>query len=172
MISELLRHGYRALALTALLAAIAPIRFSLGDDGQAVTHGVLDGMSFVGKLGPAGKAPDRDDILYFGDGQFWSKNCVPCGFRPGPYFVRFVGSDIEFQGALESSERGRFQYSGLVRDGRISVEINWRKDRWYWSIDKAFRFEGELAQGIEVAAAEQATRLAEIADPEPEDCPL
>lgn len=129
-------------------------------------------MSFVGKLGPDGKPLDRDDILFFRDGQFWSKNCVACSFQPGAYFTRHADGGIEFQGVLESVERGRFSYIGVVRDGRVNARINWRKERWYWSIDKDFRFEGELAPDIDVPSVQQASQLASSAGPKPQDCRL
>ena len=155
----------------ALIFLVVPIRSALTAD-SSFSSGVLDGMNFVGKLGPAGKPLDRDDTVYFGDGQFWSMGCVRCGFQPGAYYVRNANGGIEFQGVLESIERGRLIYSGTVRDGRISASINWRKDRWYWAIDKAFWFEGVLDGGIEARSPEQAARLASAADSVPEDCRL
>ena len=156
------------IAVVFLAVPIPPV--SSAD--STVSSGALDGMSFVGKLGPSGEALDRDDILFFRDGQFWSKGCVLCGFQPGAYFARHANGGIEFQGVLESIERGRLSYSGTVRDGRVSARINWRKDRWYWSIDKAFWFEGTLGEGIEASSAEEAARLASVADSAPQDCRL
>jgi len=164
--------SHRSLSLIGLLVIFAaPLLASGSDDGQPA-RGALDGMSFVGKLGPADKDAGSDDVLYFGEGQFWSKNCVPCGFQPGAYYVREVPGGFEFQGVLESEERGRFRYSGIVRDGRVRADINWRKERWYWTIDKEFRFEGDLSPAAEMGTAEQASRVASAANPEPEDCPL
>ncbi len=162
----------RAAVVSVLLIAMAPIGFSVAGDGPEGPRAALDGMSFVGKLGPDGKPPDSDDILYFRDGQFWSKNCVPCGFRPGAYFVRFVDDGIEFQGEMESEDRGRFHYTGIVRNGQLTAEITWRKDRWYWSIDKAFRFEGKASEISHITSAQRAREIALIAEPGPEDCRL
>lgn len=160
-----------ARILMALVFLAVPIRTALTAD-PTFSSGALDGMSFVGKLGPAGKPLDRDDTVYFRDGQFWSMGCVRCGFQPGAYYARSANGGIEFQGVLESIERGRLSYSGTVSDGRVSARINWRKDRWYWSIDKAFWFEGTLEEGIEASSAEDAARLASVADSAPRDCRL
>jgi len=172
MTHEPLCSSRRSFVLAVLLAVFTVPGSVLGTDHSPSPRGALDGLSFVGTLRSADKTSGRDDVLYFGDGQFWSKNCVPCGFQPGAYYVRHVGGSIEFQGVLESQDRGRFHYTGIVRDGRIDVHINWRKNRWYWTINKDFRFEGDLAEGIEVSSAERASRVALSSDPEPEDCPL
>jgi len=139
--------------------------------GQDGARGALDGMAFVGKIGPAG-APDMDDALYFEDGHFWSQACTRCGFAPGPYWYRHIGDAIEFHGVLESEERGRFSYLGIVRDGRISASINWRHDRWYWSIDRDLSFDGDLADANDAALDLGAARRTAEQDPEnPEICP-
>jgi len=158
------------LSLSVLL--LAPLAGSGGDTGSGRTHGPLDGMVFVGKLGPAAN-PDRDDVLYFDDGHFWSRACISCGFAPGPYWVRRVGERIEFRGVLESPERGRFHYVGRVQDGRITVEINWRHERWYWSIDRDLRFQGSLAAAAGAGGMTlDAARASAAREPaNPEECP-
>ena len=133
------------------------------------SQGVLDGLSFEGMFGPAERSPDKADVLYFRDGLFWSKICVPCGFPPGPYRARRTDEGIQFEGVLESPDRGRFLYSGLVKDGRLVAQVNWRKERWYWTIDKDFRFEG--AQGESTTpSAQDMTRVALAAKPGPKRC--
>ena len=115
---------------------------------QANSHGPLDGMSFSGKLGPAdGNGDRKNDTLYFRDGHFWSALCVPCGFRPGRYWVHRAGDQVHFRGTLSSPENGTFLFTGIVEDDRISVTLDWRKERWYWTVSREFRFEGELRDG-------------------------
>jgi hypothetical protein len=87
-----------------------------GENGTSA-RGPLDGMSFIGTLGPEGKPGDRDDVIKFAGGHFWSENCVPCGFPPGPYWVRYEDAAIHFQGELESPSSGHFSYVGTVEDG-------------------------------------------------------
>ena len=117
-------------------------------------------MSFVGTLGPEGEPGDRDDIIHFADGQFWSEGCVPCGFPPGPYWVRFAEDGIHFRGELSSADNGEFSYTGVVKGNRLTVTLNWRKDRWYWSIDRNFWFAGTMET---VASAEPSPSPASIA---------
>lgn len=144
------------------------------DEGEALaipvsSRGALDGLSFEGMFGPADGSSDRPDVLYFGDGQFWSKNCVPCGFLPGSYRAQQTDEGIRFEGMLESADRGRFLYTGLVKDGQLIAQINWRKERWYWTINKDFSFEGTRAASTS-ASAKDMTRIALAAKPGRDQC--
>lgn len=138
-------------------------------------RGVLDGRAYAGAFGPAGRDAGRDDTLYFRDGHFWSANCVPCGFRPAVYWTRRVGDAIHFRGEMHSVDRGRFVYAGVVRNGVLSATIAWRKDRWYWSIDRDFRFEGSRVDAAAIGAVADAAHRAALAGEEPDPsavCPL
>ncbi len=166
--------AFRARALGAALAVTLmtlPATAVEADDSRASSGGPLDGMAFVGKIGPA-EAPDRDDVLYFDDGHFWSAACTKCGFAPAVYWVRHVEGGIEFRGVLESPERGRFSYLGSVRDQRIEVSIQWQRERWYGAIDRELAFRGRLAKPDEASPNLQAARQQAAADsPDPNVCP-
>lgn len=154
-----------------LFASVGAALADSAKQSRPKASGPLDGMSFVGRIGPQGQ-PDLDDTIYFNDGQFWSAACTRCGFAPAPYWARRVGDAIEFRGTLESPERGVFTYVGVVRDGRLSTEINWRRDRWYWSIDRDLRFVGTLAGPDKAAMTVQsAIVVAAGPSPDPERCP-
>ena len=155
----------KAVLVAGLALAFAPARLAVSDERSAA-HGPLDGTHFVGVFGPADRPGDREDTLYFSDGQFWSANCVPCGFKPGMYWVRHAGGAIHFRGEMESPERGKFYYTGIVRGKHLSAKIKWRKDRWYWSINRDFKFEGTLSEGAATASAASAARRAQSAEPE------
>lgn len=157
-------------ALTLCLVAIEPLLSSAGSEDGTSASGPLDGMSFVGALGPEGKPGDRDDVIHFADGQFWSDNCVPCGFPPGPYWVRYEGDEIHFRGELRSPESGEFAYSGVVRDDQLTVILKWRKERWYWSIERDFWFEGTLRATPVANSASSPARIAVAAATDPRAC--
>lgn len=131
---------------------------------QEDARNLLDGMSFKGKF------VNSPDVLYFNQGQFWSKNCVPCGFKPGEYWVREVGDEIHFKGTLQSDDRGQFHYTGVMRDGQIEATIAWHHKRWYWNIEREFQFIGELALDQAPSTAQHATQNALSAQPDPLDC--
>jgi len=160
------------LATVAVLVLLAAGGGVLADPAETpTTRGPLDGMAFVGKIGPEGAA-DVDDVLYFNDGHFWSAACTKCGFAPSHYWVRHVGQAIEFRGVLESRERGEFTYRGLVRGESVSVEIEWRRERWYGTIDRDLVFEGRLAPPGELELSlRQARQRAAAEPPDPNVCP-
>jgi hypothetical protein len=167
-------HWTTVLGLAfALVSATHAVQPMAPDDAA---HGMLDGMRFVGHFGPTGGPDDRADALSFVDGHFWSSVCVPCGFLPASYWVRRVDDAIHFRGEMGSVERGRFHYHGVIRGQRLSASVNWRKERWYWSIDRDLRFEGTLAESPPAAASladlVQRARRGAVA-PEPDAvCPL
>ena len=168
--------GLSKAVLIGLAVAIVPT--GLAVSGDAVTsapetspasHGRLDGMRFVGMFGPDGQPGDRKDTLYFGDGRFWSANCVPCGFVPAIYWIRLAGDETHFRGEMTSPERGKFTYTGIVRGKRVTAKINWRRERWYWSIDRDFRFEGVLSEEAMTESAARAKQRAESAGSDARD---
>lgn len=134
------------------------------DAQEALAQGPLDGMVFVGKIGPKG-APDLDDELHFQDGKFWSVNCIECGFQPGAYWVRRVGDAVRFRGEL-TGERGTLAYAGEVVGDRIEVSINWTKSRWYWRIDRELEFSGTFKPSALAYSVERAITTATTAQPE------
>lgn len=114
-----------------------------------VGRGLLDGMTFVGKIGPEDDQ-DLDDKLHFAAGQFWSTNCVACGYRPGPYRSHRVGDVVRFHGALQSADGGRFEYDGHVVGAQVDVRINWTQQRWYGDIERRLAFAGALSPAAPV----------------------
>lgn len=123
--------------------------------------GPLDGMVFSGKIGDP-KTTQRDDQLHFNNGMFWSAICIRCRFKPGNYWVRRVGNVTHFRGEM-LSERGRFIYTGKIADGKASVNVNWTKKRWYWSIDRDLEFNGKLDPAQSAVTAPTATDVATLA---------
>ncbi|MDU8912509.1 hypothetical protein [Aestuariicoccus sp. MJ-SS9] len=127
------------MAPRTALAFAAWVLFS----AQVGATGLLDGKSFEGMIGPVEK-PDLADELFFEDGHFWSDICTRCGFMPGEYLAEETKDGIAFSGTLESETRGRFAYSGLVRqDGSIRVSIQWERRRWYWTSRREIVFIGD-----------------------------
>lgn len=170
-----LATGITMLALSPSAASedqamLTPPPPAMGNQQAVTVRGPLDGMSFVGTLGPDGKPGDRDDVIHFADGQFWSENCVPCGFPPGPYWVRYQDDAIHFRGELNSPESGEFVYSGVVQDDRLTVTMNWRRDRWYWSIERDFWFEGSLKASPVSGSVPNPSSIAVAAANDPRAC--
>jgi hypothetical protein len=132
-------------ATAVVFAAILFIAATTANDAAIpAAAGPLDGMVFVGQVGPEGK-PDFDEELHFNNGYFWTKNCIRCAYQPGIYWVRKVGASIHFQGELQKENGSKFRYTGRIADGRARVTVLWSKDRWYWSIERTLIFIGKLA---------------------------
>lgn len=160
--------GY-ALLLGAVLTVSATIS---GADTPAGGEGPLDGMVFQGDFGPKGGPADRTDALHFQDGRFWSENCVPCGFRPGVYWVRREAGRLHFKGELRSADRGRFRISGHLDGNTLHATIRWRRERWYWTVSRTFSFTGRLDPDSRPAELQAAVRRAS-GQPLPDaDCQL
>lgn len=139
-----LRRWLTAIRISVVVLIVSsPTLSGATEDNSA--HGQLDGMAFKGMLGPL-ENRDVPDVLYFKDGKFWSQSCTQLGFAPAPYWTRIVGNEVEFRGFLDSPERGRFSFLGRVNKDHAKVDINWRRDRWYWSIERQMRFEGTLSE--------------------------
>lgn len=165
--SDLMVFAARVVALALFLVLDA----AADGSGSSMASGPLDGMVFAGRIGPADN-PDVADRLYFDDGKFWSYGCTRCGFDPGAYWVRHVDGGIAFRGVLQSAGRGRLNYQGFVRDGKIDVSINWLHERWYWTIERDLRFVGEAVTGETAGMTlEEARSLANGSEPRSDRCP-
>lgn len=179
-IESSVRSGARRVASISLVLALGALATPAQPQSEAPADpapasGVLDGRQFAGTFGPEGGASGRPDTLYFSEGRFWSANCVPCGFVPALYWVRHDGDAIHFRGEMHSRERGHFTYVGVIRGDRIEADVRWQKARWYWTIDRTFRFEGRRADGPAGDPVAVAIRRAVAAGTEPEPsavCPL
>jgi hypothetical protein len=93
---------------------------------------VLDGMVFVGHVGPVGKAANGEDEIVFQDGLFLSTSCVKYGFGTAPYEAHREGDVIVFSATVKSSKHGQIEWHGTIRGEEIQASYTWTKDRWYW----------------------------------------
>jgi hypothetical protein len=136
----------RRLVTYAAVVAVSFATVSLAQ--QAATPSppainVLDGKTFTGEIVPVGKASGRAEDFVFADGKFRSKVCLHWGFKPGPYWVRMENGQVHFRARLTSVENGVMTFRGDVAGSRIYAEVDWVKPRWYWTIERQFRFQGD-----------------------------
>ena len=108
--------------------------------------GPLDGMEFVGKLGPEGKPKDVEDRFVFSDGTFVSKECeLRCDYPARAYFINKAGDETEFISNTKCPYKdAEITWHGTVQGNRISGTATWTVRRWYWTVTNTFEFEGQL----------------------------
>jgi hypothetical protein len=120
------------------------------DIGSATAAaGILDGMTFRSELGPKGKPADVNDQLVFANGMFQSIECAKrCGYPPSPYYVRQVGEAIKFVSESHCEHKdATMVWEGTIENGVILGRIRWTAERWYWTVENEFWFEGTLEDG-------------------------
>jgi len=115
----------------------------------------LEGKRFKGEIGSLGEPAFSEDAWVFKDGLFASMECQKCGFPKGVYTAWREGDVMHFRTETTCPVTdAALAYTGTVKDGRIEGTYTWTKERWYWTIEKEFWFEGELVESADSAASE------------------
>ena len=117
---------------------------------QNVESGPLDGMVFIGSLGPDGQPKDVLDTFVFENGTFVSKECeLRCKYPARPYYVRTNGSKTEFISESQCPHKdAKIVWRGTVENGQIKGKSTWVVKRWYWTVENTFEFEGKLDEDM------------------------
>ena len=109
---------------------------------------ILEGKSFSGELGLAGKPASATDLLLFNDGMFVSKGCEQrCGYTAAEYQILAVGDHFEVISetpCLKSD--ATILWQGTVKGDEIEGSFTWTNKRWYWTFEKEFWFKGKLVE--------------------------
>lgn len=109
---------------------------------MAPSHTALDGTRFAGPHGVEGDPNPDDDVFTFKDGKFSSASCLEWGFTPAPYWVRRDAKGLHFLAELVSPDHGTLRYEGVFDGRELRGTAQWRKERWYWTIERTYRFSG------------------------------
>jgi hypothetical protein len=124
------------------------IQTALSTPNNSSQISVLDGKSFAGELGLLGEPALTTDLLVFSDGMFVSKNCESkCGYTKGIYWVRAIEDGVEVLSetpCLRSD--ATIVWRGIVKGDKIEGTFTWTSERWYWTIEKEFWFNGKLVE--------------------------
>ncbi len=134
------------IALIALTGS-ATASTASADANPDTSAGPLDGMTFVGMLGPDGKPKDVPDSFVFENGTFVSKECeLRCQYPARPYFVREEGGKTLFISETQCPYKdAKIVWRGEVDGDTIRGESTWVVKRWYWTHEDTYEFEGKLA---------------------------
>lgn len=117
---------------------------------------VLDGRVFIGEIGGEVGDPSEKvhitDTWTFEQGNFLSSSCEDCGYPASPYQVHFEGDDIHFRSEAQCPVTdAQLVWEGTITGDRIEGVLTWTKERWYWTIEKQFRFEGQRVDTLNAA---------------------
>lgn len=110
----------KALVRTCILfafVAAAPL---------AAAQGALDGKSFSGEIGDAGKPVGETVVFTFVDGTFRSSVCDKYGFERGPYTTTKEGEAVRFEARTVSAEHGVNHWLGTVKGSAIEGRLTWQ----------------------------------------------
>ena len=109
---------------------------------------ILDGKTYSGEIGLPGEPASTKDLLTFRDGMFVSQECERrCGYTEGIYWVRSGEDGIEVMSETTCPESdATIVWRGIVKGDKIEGTFTWTSERWYWTIEKEFWFNGKLVE--------------------------
>jgi len=125
--------------------SVAVAQTTLPQPQAGVVAAGLEGIQFVGPFGAEGEANPEQDTFTFKDGKFSTGSCLKWGFAPAPYWMRRDASGIRFLAELASPEHGTMRYEGVFDGKELTVVGYWKKERWYWTIERTYRGKGRQA---------------------------
>ena len=131
-----------------LIALILFVSWVLADPAVAAgaaaesAAGLLDGQQYKGVTGEEGAGADHEDTIIFSDGKFRSLDCEGWGFGPAAYTADKIGDRYHFTATLSSRDRGTLEWKGVISGDTATATFRWLHERWYWSIDRRYWFEG------------------------------
>ena len=124
-----------------LISLLNPV---LASDNQSA---ILDGAVFEGIFRETGAdSGGDDDRLIFQDGFFTSEACLQYGFAKGPYSATTTPDGVRFQATSISPSHGVMTWEGVRSGDRMSADVKWVKERWYWTTRREYQFNGTLAE--------------------------
>lgn len=118
---------------------------------QTPAHAIensLEGTQFVGRFGAEGETDPEEDTFTFKDGRFATGSCLKWGFTPAPYWLRQSANGLRFMAELESPEHGTMRYEGVFDCNELTVVGYWKKERWYWTIERTYRGKGRASTPV------------------------
>ncbi len=104
----------------------------------------LDGLRFVGPFGAEGERDPKQDTFTFKDGKFATASCLEWGFTPAPFWTRRDAKGLHFLAELKSPDHGTMRYQGTFDGKRLTVTGFWKKERWYWTVERTYHGSGRL----------------------------
>ena len=127
----MMRTIFLVISIIGLLT-MGPYEESIGADTLNRNSGIVDGMVFIGHIGPKDGEANGEDEVVFQNGQFLSTSCTKYGFRSAPYIASHDGDRIVFKAVTHSPKHGTINWEGQIVGNRLEATYLWTKERWYW----------------------------------------
>jgi hypothetical protein len=136
-----------SLVIGLWIQSFATISIAKAQDARANTHpppivNAFEGVRFIGPFGAEDEKNPKQDTFTFKDGKFATASCLEWGFTPAPYWVRPGPKGLQFLAELKSPEHGTMRYEGVLDGKKLTVVGYWKKERWYWTVERTYRGHG------------------------------
>lgn len=123
--------------------AVVLIGFLFGAGMALANTEALDGKTFVGQIGKAGRTKGDKDQFVFKEGTFRSAACDPYGFKEAAYTTVPSENATAFRAEAASPKGDKMVWNGMAQEDRVSGTAVWerpgKKPVEYW-------FRGELKE--------------------------
>lgn len=129
------------LEVPAVGAAVAADEARTGSPAPVIKNS-LEGVRFTGPFGAEDETDPKEDLFTFENGKFSTASCLEWGFRPAPYWLRRDPDGLHFFAELKSPEHGTMRYEGVFDGKELMVVAFWKKERWYWTVERTYRGKG------------------------------
>jgi hypothetical protein len=106
--------------------------------------GVLDGKTFTGSTGKAGKAASEKEEIRFMNGNFYSVGCAEWGFGEAAYTAQVSGDTVSFEAVTTSPKHGKIVWSGIVKGDKMDATYIWTKKGLFGTRKQEKWFKGTL----------------------------
>ncbi|MEO8216402.1 MAG: hypothetical protein ABI718_04905 [Acidobacteriota bacterium] len=115
----------RFLLMVSIVASV--VGLTSNADLRAASSGPLDGRTFIGESGPAGKQGDTKETIVFRDGRFRSLACDPYGFGDAFYTATAeADGSIRFEAETASKRQGTMHWEGVIRGDQLDGTLVWK----------------------------------------------
>jgi hypothetical protein len=127
------------------LSTVAPAQAASFKDNSSAMKSGLNGLRFIGPFGAEAETKPKEDSFTFKDGKFATASCLKWGFVPAPFWTRRDSNGLHFLAELKSPDHGTMRYEGVFDGKELTVVGYWKKERWYWTVERTYRGKGRLS---------------------------
>ena len=119
-----------------------------GISSENLMSSLLDGKRFEGTISSSAKPGLIEEVVQFEKGQFISAECERrCGYARSNYWFRLDNGSIHFKTRINCTLADAWiDWTGTILGDRITGKLKWTSERWYWTTEREFSFDGQLVE--------------------------